>query len=239
MAKQVNPELQAYIEANILPLYDAFDMAHQQDHARDVIRQSLNLAERLDVDVNMVYAIGAYHDTGLCEGREHHHEASARIIKNDNNLRKWFTEEQIAVMAEAAEDHRASLSKSRGADGGIGSTNSTARHEPRSIYGRIVADADRHIDPITIIRRTIQFGLDHYPRMQPEAPSAPEALAEGHFKRMINHLHEKYGRNGYLRLWFEDSDNARQLEKLRSMMDDEDMLRELFNRFYNQFDYSI
>ncbi len=204
MSKLIDPTLQQYIEREILPRYDHFDKAHQQDHARMVIRQSLELADKLDVDINMVYAIAAYHDTGLREGREHHHEVSARIILADDMLRQWFTEEQIAMMADAVEDHRAS-----------------AGHEPRTVYGRIVAEADRHIEPATIIRRTIQYGLDHYPEMD----------REEHFSRMLAHLHEKYGRNGYLKLWFPDSPNALRLEQLRRIMDDEHILRSMFDEY--------
>lgn len=204
MSKLIDPTLQQYIEREILPRYDHFDKAHQQDHVRMVIRQSLELADKMDVDVNMVYAIAAYHDTGLQEGREHHHEVSARIILADNSLRQWFTEEQIVVMADAVEDHRAS-----------------AGHEPRTVYGRIVAEADRYIEPATIIRRTIQYGLDHYPEMD----------REEHFSRMLAHLHEKYGRNGYLKLWFHDSPNALRLEQLRRMMDDEHILRNMFDEY--------
>ena len=202
MTTPVSQDLRQYIEENILPRYDNFDKAHRQDHVRTVISQSMELAENLDVNIDMVYAVAAYHDTGLCQDREHHHEASAKIIREDRNLRKWFTEEQISVMAEAAEDHRAS-----------------SDHEPRSIYGRIVAEADRCIDPMTIIQRTVQFGLDHY----------PELSREEHYRRMVAHLHEKYGRSGYLKLWFSDSPNARRLEELRNMMDDEALLHKLFD----------
>lgn len=201
----VNPELQAYVEAEILPRYDAFDKAHQREHAEMVISQSLQLAERLGVDVNMAYAIAAYHDTGLTEGRELHHKVSAQIIRNDKRLRQWFTEEQIEVMADAAEDHRASNEK-----------------PPRTIYGRIVAEADRFIDPEDIIRRTVQFGHDHYPTLS----------REEHYERMVQHLHEKYGRNGYLRLWFPDSPNAQRLEELRCIIDDESQLRKWFDICY-------
>ena len=198
----MNPELQQYIEQEIIPRYDHFDKAHQRDHVNMVIQQSLDIASRLDVDEDMVYAIAAYHDTGLCEGREHHHEVSARIIKADRQLRQWFTEEQIQTMADAADDHRAS-----------------AKQAPRTIYGRIVAEADRFIDPLTIIERTIQYGLDHYPELSPE----------GQYERMVAHLKEKYGRNGYLKLWFPDSPNAARLEQLRVIIDDEQQLRELFD----------
>ena len=102
----MNTKLKHYIEAEILPRYDHFDKAHQREHAEMVIRQSMELAERLGVDMDMAYTIAAYHDTGLCEGREEHHIVSARIIRADQRLHEWFTKEQIEVMADAAEDHR-------------------------------------------------------------------------------------------------------------------------------------
>ena len=201
----VNPDIISYIEQEIIPRYDHFDAAHQRDHVMMVIQQSLEIAEHLDVDPNMVYVIAAYHDTGLCEGRERHHEVSAQIIKADENLRKWFTEEQIQTMADAAEDHRAS-----------------AKHEPRTIYGRIVAEADRFIDPETIVRRTIQYGLDHY----------PELSKEQQYDRMMQHLHEKYGRKGYLKLWFSESPNAARLEKLRQIIDEKTEINKIFEIFF-------
>jgi len=196
-------EIRQYIEEEILPRYDLFDKAHRRDHAEMVIRQSMELAKELDVDEEMVYVIAAYHDTGLCEGREHHHKASAHIILADPQLQQWFTAEQLQTMAEAVEDHRAST-----------------QQPPRSIYGKIVAEADRFIDPATIVRRTIQFGLEHYPSLS----------REEHYRRMLTHLHEKYGRNGYLRLWFPHSPNARRLEELRLLIDDEPRLQLLFNQ---------
>ena len=201
----IDPALRAYVEDTILPQYDHFDKAHQRDHAWMVIRQSMELARQLDVDLNMVYAIAAFHDTGLCEGRERHHEVSARIIRNDHALRRWFSEAQIETMAEAAEDHRAS-----------------AKAAPRSLYGRIVAEADRFIDPETIVQRTIQYGLDHY----------PELSREQHYERMLAHLHEKYGHGGYLHLWFPDSPNARRLAQLQTLMDDEQQLQRIFEHYY-------
>ena len=205
MFPQSIKSLRQYIEAEILPRYDHFDKAHRRDHVMMVISQSMELAKDLDVDPDMVYCIAAYHDTGLCEGRELHHQASARIIRNDQNLHRWFTEEQIGIMADAAEDHRAS-----------------AQHEPRTIYGRIVAEADRFIDPEGIVRRTVQFGLDHYSTLS----------RQEHYNRMLEHLHEKYGRQGYLRLWFDNSPNASRLEELRRWMEDEALMQQLFGKYW-------
>ena len=40
-----NPALVTYVEQEILPRYATFDAAHQEDHVRTVIAQSLNLAQ--------------------------------------------------------------------------------------------------------------------------------------------------------------------------------------------------
>ena len=202
----MNPSLTEYIEKNIIPLYDSFDKAHQRDHALSVIERSLRLAEHYDVDTDMVYAIAAYHDMGLCKGRETHHSVSKQIILSDSNLRRWFSEEQISIMADAAEDHRAS-----------------SGHEPRSIYGKIVAEADRLIDPDTVIRRTIQYGLDHYPELD----------KEGQYQRFRQHLMEKYSDTGYIKLWLPESDNAPRLEELRATIRNEEKLREAFDKIYS------
>ena len=202
--RQINTSLQTYIEQEILPKYEHFDAAHQRDHANDVIRRSLALAEHYDVDVNMVYAIAAYHDTGLCKGRDTHHLVSGRIIREDKKLQQWFDEEQIEAMAQAAEDHRAS-----------------AGHEPRSIYGKIVAEADRLIIPDKVVKRTIQYGLEHYPELDKEAQ----------YQRFRAHMMEKYADGGYLKLWLPESENAAQLEILRKTIRDEHKLRDAFEKF--------
>ena len=196
-----------YIETEILPRYETFDKAHQKDHADYVISQSLELAKHYDVDMDMGYAIAAYHDTGLAVDRKTHHLESGKVVRNDNRLAEWFTPEQIETMAQAVEDHRASN-----------------KNEPRSIYGKIVAEADRQIDGMTILRRTIQFGLNHYPELD----------REGHWERTIEHINEKYAEGGYLRLWIPESTNAVRLREFQSMVKDAVLLRNHFERIYGE-----
>lgn len=210
-----NADLQHYIEQEILPQYSRFDAAHQLDHVQMVIDQSLRLATTVSnsprymnadgtktvISTNMAYTIAAYHDTGLCEGRETHHSVSARIIREDKHLLQWFTPQEIEMMADAAEDHRAS-----------------SQSEPRSIYGRIVAEADRAIDPISIIRRTVQYGLAHYPELD----------KEGHYQRTLQHMDEKYAEGGYLKLWIPESPNGERLAQLRAIIHDAQRIREVF-----------
>ncbi len=200
-------ELINYIETEILPRYDAFDKAHNRKHAITVLIKSLQLAQHYDVSTAMVYTIAAYHDTGLCEGREQHHTASAQIIRNDRRLKELFTADEIEIMAEAVEDHRASGSK-----------------QPRSIYGKIVAEADRIIDSRTIMKRTIQYGLAHYPSL----------TATEHIERAIAHIKEKYGEGGYLRLWIPESDNAARLQDFRALINNEAQLTGSLKQIYDE-----
>lgn len=200
-------ELHKYIEAEILPRYDSFDAAHRRDHADAVISQSLYLMQFYPVREDMVYAIAAYHDTGLAVDRKTHHLESGKVIRADKRLRDWFTPEEIETMAQAAEDHRAS-----------------SDHEPRTIYGKIVAEADRLIDAETILRRTVQYGLSNY----------PELGREEQIQRALDHLHEKYARGGYLKLWIPESPNAERLARLWDMIDQPETIRRLVENIYEE-----
>lgn len=104
-ADMIDESLKNYVETTILPVYDDFDAAHQRNHVEMVINQSMEIAGNLDVNADMVYAIAAYHDTGMTEGREKHHLASGKIVREDLWLRDWFSEQQIEVIAQACEDH--------------------------------------------------------------------------------------------------------------------------------------
>ena len=195
-----------FIENEIIPRYANFDAGHREDHARNVIEQGLYLSEFYDVDREMVYVACACHDLGLRDGREEHHLSSGKIIREELHLNRWFSSEQIETIAAAAEDHRAS-----------------SKREPRSIYGRIVAEADRLIDAETVIRRTVQFGLDHYPELDKEE----------HWQRTLLHLEEKYADGGYLRLWIPESPNAQRLVALRMIIRDRQLLRSKFDRIFD------
>ena len=154
-------DLVEFIETKILPQYAAFDAAHNMEHVTRVIRHSLELVKITGADINMVYTIAAYHDLGMSGPRAVHHLTGGKILATDARLRKWFSPEQLKVMREAVEDHRASASRS-----------------PRSIYGKIVAEADRDLDTDIVIRRTIQFGLANYPELD----------YEGHYRRFKEHM---------------------------------------------------
>ena len=199
---EVPADLKEYVETVILPRHEAYDAAHRPDHIRRVIARSMALQPS-----PITYAAAAMHDIGICEGREVHHLASGRIIREDETLRRWFSEEEIETIAQAAEDHRAS-----------------ATTRPRSPLGCILSEADRDIEPDTIVRRTVEYGLSHYPTLD----------REGHWQRTLEHLHEKYAEGGYIKLWMGDaSPNAAPLADLRALIKDEKKLRALFDELFD------
>lgn len=205
---EISPQIIDYVEREIIPRYAAFDKAHREDHVRLVIEQSMKLIEHEpSINVDMVYVVAAFHDLGLVNGRENHHKDSRKILEADTFIASHFSPEQIRFMGEAVEDHRAS--------------NGT---KPRNEYGLIVAEADRFIDPETIIRRTIQYGLANYPQLN----------RAGHYQRIIDHLFNKYGPNGYLKVWIPWSDNAANLKRLHILLTDQSLLDEIFNRIFDE-----
>lgn len=221
---EIRESLEKYVFDIIVPQYAGFDPAHREDHALTVIEQAMELLDRMPgwlssqpsdvtgiwgkdvLDREMLLAAAACHDLGLVNGRERHHLDSGIIIRSDSRLREWFSEEQIETIAQAAEDHRAS-----------------GKSVPRSIYGMLVAEADRVIDGETIIRRTMQYGLTNYPEMD----------REEHIIRSIGHLREKYGRGGYLKLWIPWSDNAASLSALQDTISDDSAIHRETARIYD------
>ena len=213
----IREDIVRYVFDEIVSRYAGFDPAHRENHALTVIEQAMSLLDGRtawlkgqstetaelwseEIDREILFTAAACHDLGLVNGRENHHTDSGIIIRNDSRLKEWFTQEQIELIAQAAEDHRAS-----------------GKSAPRSIYGKIVAEADRVIDGETIILRTVQFGFTHY----------PDLGREGHIERAVAHLKEKYGRGGYLKLWIPWSDNAARLSDLQDTIADDDAIRKI------------
>ncbi len=196
----IDNELKDYINNSIIPKYLNYDNGHNINHINDVIESSLEIAKNYDVNINMVFVISAYHDIGIMYGRKNHNITSAKYMVDDVNLRKWFNDEQIKTMSDAIEDHRASN-----------------EYEPRTIYGKIISEADRIIDVETIIYRTMGYGKANF----------PEYSFEEHFERLYEHIEQKYGENGYLKLWLKTEKNTKGLKKLRELLKDKTKMKDM------------
>ena len=205
MVQQVSLEVMEFIEHNILPRYTAFGKSHGLQHVNRVIKKSIELANYTGADINMVYVIAAYHDLGMSGPRAIHHLTGGKILSNDSRLKKWFNADQLKIMKEAVEDHRASSS-----------------HTPRTIYGKIVAEADRDLELDVVFSRAIQYGLENY----------PELNKEQQWKRFEAHMNEKYSRNGYIHLWIPGSPNAKKLKNIQETIDNKTILRAKFEALY-------
>ncbi len=203
----MNDKLNKYIQITIIPEYSASDKAHNIEHAEKVIEESLLLAKHYHANEEMCLTIAAYHDLGLANGRDMHHIDSGKILMADDTLKTWFDNNQLLVMKEAIEDHRASNLQ-----------------PPRSLYGEIVAEADRSIEPLYTIRRAIQYGLCQFPKED----------KTWQYQRVNLHLEEKYAEGGYLKLFLPYSTNAKNLEKLRKIIKDKIRLQSIFNQLYQE-----
>ena len=192
MKQQVSLDIMQFVETQILPRYTAFGESHGLRHVNRVIKNALKLAHITGADIDMVYVIAAYHDLGMSGPRAIHHITGGKILMADNRLKRWFSKEQIAIMKEAVEDHRASSSR-----------------QPRSIYGKIVAEADRDIEAHEIFRRAILYAKENNPNVDKEQL----------WELFANHMDEKYSVNGYIKLWIPNSPNEHELKLLRETIE--------------------
>lgn len=193
----INKELQSYIENAVFPQYEKNEKGHGIDHIKYVIKRSFQLVEEnnLDVNPNMVYTIASYHDIGHHIDSKTHEIISADIMSKDQNLSKFFTEEELVIIKEAIEDHRAS-----------------AKDDPRSIYGKIVSSADRNNRVEDCLRRTYTYGKK----------LNPAATDEELFIRAHGVLVDKFGEDGYAKFYFRDTQYENFLKELRELLKDKE-----------------
>lgn len=198
----INNELFFYLENNILPQYEDDNSGHGTDHIRYVIKRCLSFSEQFDdIDINMLYTAAVYHDIAHKIDKKNHETLSAQFFLNDNIVKDFFTEDEITVIKEAIEDHRAS-----------------ADHSPRSIYGKILSTADRSTDTDEFLRRTHAYTLKHCPNLTED-----EILQRG-----ITHAREKYGSDGYAKSYLSDPEYDKFTKEIRWLLSDEAMFRKRY-----------
>lgn len=196
---KINYDLKRYIEKSVLPLYDTNIAGHDREHIEFVIERSFELAREfdLDVDVNMIYVIAAFHDIGYKENPDNHEEVSSRIFREDDIMTKYFTAEEIDIMADAIVDHRASL-----------------EYEARSVYGKLVSSADREISVHNMLKRSILFQADKH---KSEHPSLAQVIDYSYKK-----LSSKYGKGGYAKMYFPDEKYKNYLNTMQDILSDKE-----------------
>ena len=202
---EIRKELKVKLDKEIIK-YKDFDQAHNIDHVKSVIEESIKIANKLKLDIEVPLTVAIYHDLGLFNGRTNHEKSSGNILRNDKELRKLFNKHTIETMAQAVEDHRAS-----------------SKTLPRSIYGRIVSDADRTYDFDTIITRCIQHreGSEHM-------GSLIMSLIE-----TKTHIKNKYADGGYLPEFYYKEKDKNTVAKLNKFANDERFAMSEFLRIWS------
>ncbi len=174
---KLNDNLKKYIEEKIIPTYDTFDHGHDSRHAKAVISRSLEIAQFLNdpsIDINMVYTAAAFHDMGMTIARKGHAKFSYDCVIQDENLKKYFDNDEIITIAQACADH----------------STSTGR-VPRSIYGKIVSDADKDNDISISLMRAWDFSIFNFPQY---------SLSQ-HLDGIHEQIQKRFGENGSVKFY--------------------------------------
>ena len=197
---KINQSLKQYIEKNIFPEYSKNEIGHGLEHIKNVINKSFKIVKdnKLDVNQDIVYVVAAYHDIGHHIDSKTHEIISAEIMSKDENLKEFFDDDELVVIKEAIEDHRAS-----------------AKRSPRSVYGRIVSTADRSGSIEECLERTYAYGQK----------LLPGATDDELFENAYNALTKKFGENGYAKHYYKDSSYDNFLRDIRKLLQDKDKFK--------------
>lgn len=193
--------LKKYIITEIKSKYKSFDKGHNVSHFNFVTKNCLNYAEKMiekgeKVDLDIAYIVGAFHDIGIIYGRENHAKSSAQIVRKDEMLKKYYDEGTIEMIAQAVEDHSSHL-----------------EYEPRGIYGKIVADADRNNSVYLVFSRPIKYALKNEKGL----------TRQQHIERVYNFVQNKFGRNGYVKYWLDIEETKKEQQDIWNLLDNKDI----------------
>lgn len=205
---KINNDLKKYIEENIFPEYSKNEPAHNIDHIKYVIDRSFKFANTIpNINYAMVYTIAAYHDIGHHIDSKKHEIISGEIMSKDKNLKKFFSEEELQIIKEAIEDHRAS-----------------SDHEPRSIYGKIVSTADRNNTVEACLRRSYTYGKKLEPTLTDDEL----------FEKAYKALNKKFGKNGYAKFFFKDEEYENFLKNIRTLLENKKLFIDTQKTYINK-----
>ena len=201
-------DLNQYLE-KLIERYVDFDPAHNIDHARAVVKNSEYIAinvmkdEQIELDMNMVRTIAVMHDLGLEFDRATHHIKSGEIVRREEELKQYFNEDQIEIIAKAVEEHRASY-----------------KGNYTSIYSMIVSDADRMNTANEYIERTYNWSRLHYPELNEIEL----------YEEVKGHLKHKYGEQGYAR--FNTKYAEESINQIRKTIIHEESFNKIYDEMY-------
>ena len=201
--KIINPKIVSYIEKKVFPLYLQNDSGHQLIHIKYVINRAIKLSSGLNINPNIIYVAAAYHDLGHHIDRHNHEIISAQLMMQDEKLKSFFDDNQISLIREAIEDHRASSKKI-----------------PRSIYGKIISTADRPTSIDDTLFRAHSYSLEHF----------PDYTYEQSFERAYIHVLRKFGKDGYAKSYIQDPEYDNYLIEIRELLLDKKAFRNRYDK---------
>lgn len=212
-SNSINVSLKNYIEENLLPQYSKNEKAHNLEHIQYVIKRSFELAKQnnLNINENIVYVVAAYHDIGHHIDPKKHEIVSAGIMMKDERLKEFFSDEELIIIKEAIEDHRAS-----------------SDHEPRSIYGKIVSSADRN----NTVEQCLERSYYYDKRLHPDFTDKQL------FERAFEHLNLKFGINGYAKFFLKDTEYEMFLNNIRNVLKDKEEFCRLQEEYIKKLEAS-
>lgn len=203
----INKDLENYIKIEILPEYEKNDNGHSLEHISYVLKRCFKFAEQFEnIDLNMIFAIAAFHDIAHHIDKKNHEKLSAEIFYNNEKMKDFFSEEERILIKEAIEDHRASSDSA-----------------PRSNYGKIISSADRSTDIDDFLRRTHAYTLKHF----------PECTNEEMLKRACEHTEQKYGKCGYAKHYVKDEEYEKFREEINLLLQDLEKFKEKYYKVNN------
>ncbi|MCI8277105.1 MAG: HD domain-containing protein [Clostridia bacterium] len=201
--KEVREDLKNYIEECIFPKYEPNDKAHGIIHIREVIRRSfaLNDTMKLHLDKNMIYAISACHDLGKYINSDIHEKLAADIFIKDENMKKYFTDEQRNIIKDAIEDHR-----------------SSKEDNPRTIYGKLISSADRNTRIEIVFIRSFFVAK----------AKMPEENIEDYLDYTFKRLSKRYSMENPENMFLEDNIYKTFLNDMRNLLKDEQSFKDKY-----------
>ena len=205
--KEVNKDIIKYIKENIFPKYDKY-YAHGMMHINAVIENMMMLADYYKLDKNMAYVIACYHDAGLSIDRDNHEKESGKLLAADQQLKEWFSMEQITIMKEAVEDHRGSR-----------------KTRPRNFYGECVSDSDRDFDISILAKRQINTTLKCYPEIK---------TFNQHFERCYKYICGRINASGKFNLWTNNPILIERRDKFQKDYLDKDYARKIYKEAWDK-----
>lgn len=209
MEELVKEELVKYVEENIMKFYDLNGEAHGREHVKYVLNRANEISKNYcGINYDILYIVVIYHDIGDHIDRKNHEKVSAKMMMEDTYLDSFFTKDEKNLIKEAIEDHRSSK-------GMI----------PRSLYGKILASADKNIDVDMYFKRALLYNFEHYPN------STKQQLLDMCYEHAIN----KFGKNGYaVDMYFvNDGKYGEYIEKLQYLIDNKELFYEKANKIYD------